>query len=129
MKTIASIDASHNGYVTTTEADDIIKLLVPELDRRNLKSILTPFCSSANKVLMDYKRLRDFIVEGLKMTDEELEQRHEKKPSAFDLGSAAKRSSSPFPAAWEKPRAKAEDQLSYTKSEWKEFTANNQELI
>jgi len=68
MRVIAEIDIDRNGYVTLTELDDILKMLFPELANRNLKSILMPFSSSANKVLIDYKRLRDSILEALSLT-------------------------------------------------------------
>jgi len=41
MKMIKEIDKDHNGYVTTTELDDILKIIYPqELGPFNLKGIL-----------------------------------------------------------------------------------------
>jgi len=66
MRIIQEIDRDHNGYVTSTEMDDILRILHPaQLEGINLKSLLKPFCSSANKVLLDYKMFRDFIRDGL----------------------------------------------------------------
>jgi Ca2+-binding EF-hand superfamily protein len=44
MRTIKSIDKDNNGYVTSTELDDILKLTFPEeLERANLKPIFREF--------------------------------------------------------------------------------------
>jgi Ca2+-binding EF-hand superfamily protein len=73
MKMVYNIDRDHNGYITTTELDDILKITYPkELMNVNLKSTLKPFCSSSNKVLLDYRYFRDFIkdfLEGKKNVD------------------------------------------------------------
>lgn len=46
MKKIRDIDREHNGYVTSTELDDILKLTYPvELKDKNLKLIFKPFAS------------------------------------------------------------------------------------
>ena len=64
---IKEIDRDHNGFVTQTELDDILKLLYPkELKNVNLKPIYLPFASAANKVLVDYKQFRDFINKSLR---------------------------------------------------------------
>ena len=53
---IRSIDADHNGFITWTEAEDMLKMLYPEeLKNKSLKKMLKPYCSPANRVLMDYK--------------------------------------------------------------------------
>jgi len=53
---IRSIDADHNGFITWTEAEDMLKMLYPEqLRNKSLKQMLRPFCSPANRVLLDYK--------------------------------------------------------------------------
>jgi Ca2+-binding EF-hand superfamily protein len=60
--TIRQIDKDHNGYVTVNEMDDILKILYPkELDKADLKAIFKPFCSSANKVLLDYRLFKKFL--------------------------------------------------------------------
>ena len=70
---IHEIDKDCNGYVTSTELDDILKILYPnELQNKNLKPILKPFCSSANKVLLDYKHFRKFMVEQIAADPAEL---------------------------------------------------------
>jgi len=56
MKIIGAIDKDRNGYVTNAELDDILKMLFPTaLGNKNLRPLFTPFCSSANKVLIDYR--------------------------------------------------------------------------
>ena len=70
MAMIQEIDKDQNGYVTSTELDDILKIIYPkDLGDKNLKHILKPFCSSANKVLLDYKQFRKFIVENINNND------------------------------------------------------------
>ena len=78
MKIIRDIDRDHNGYVTSTELDDILKMIfsakimanlvkvdgIDSLDGYDLKPLLRPFASSANRVLIDYKGFRDFLIEG-----------------------------------------------------------------
>ena len=79
MRTIYSIDKDNNGYVTQTEIDDILKLIFAEKHMKNLKGttgltsldlydltpFYKPFASSANRVLVDYKAFRDFLVNGI----------------------------------------------------------------
>ena len=63
---IKSIDKDHNGYVTRTEMDDILKVLYKDkLSNTNLKHLMRPFCSSANKVLLDYKAFTDYLIRGI----------------------------------------------------------------
>lgn len=46
MKCIKDIDKEHNGYVTSTELDDILKLCYKEeLKNKNLNNIFRPFAS------------------------------------------------------------------------------------
>lgn len=46
MKTVNEIDKDHNGYVTATELDDILKLYYPEtLSNRELVPIIKKFSS------------------------------------------------------------------------------------
>lgn len=59
MRTIKQIDKDNNGYVTSTELDDILKLSFPVLQSRNLKPVFKEFESLQNKILIDYKRFRD----------------------------------------------------------------------
>jgi hypothetical protein len=70
MSLIYGIDKDANGYVTSTEADDILKILYPmELGNKNLKHILKPFCSSANRVLLDYRAFKKFMLDNISATD------------------------------------------------------------
>ncbi len=59
MLNIKEIDKDHNGYVTRTELDDIIKINVPDLANRILFPIINQWCSIQNKILIDYKQFRD----------------------------------------------------------------------
>ena len=63
FKIIREIDRDHNGYITQTELDDILKLLYPEEFKNvNLKAVYLPFTSIANKILVDYKKFRDYVL-------------------------------------------------------------------
>ena len=71
MRRINEIDKDHNGYVTNTELDDIIKLSYKkELNGKSLKLIFKPYSSIQNQVLIDYKRFRDAILSSLKQLDD-----------------------------------------------------------
>lgn len=43
MLTINQIDKEHNGYVTSTELEDILKISLPLLANRQLKPIFKDF--------------------------------------------------------------------------------------
>ena len=43
--TIRKIDRERNGYITSTELDDILKVVFPELLDSDLLPIIKPFCS------------------------------------------------------------------------------------
>ena len=62
MLNIKEIDKDHNGYVTRTELDDIIKINVPDLADRILFPIINQWCSIQNKILIDYKQFRDAVM-------------------------------------------------------------------
>ena len=67
MRSIKDIDKEHNGYVTTTELDDILKICYKkELEDKNLKYIFQPFSSIQNKILIDYKKFRDFLLDTIR---------------------------------------------------------------
>jgi len=60
MRAIKDIDKEHNGYVTSTELDDILKISYrKELTDKNLKNLFKPYASIQNKILIDYKKFRD----------------------------------------------------------------------
>lgn len=62
MSTINEIDKDHNGYVTKTEIEDILKLKCPEhFETRDLIPIIKKFSSISNKILIDYKGFRDWV--------------------------------------------------------------------
>ena len=54
LKSIKDIDQDNNGYVTTTELEDILKLHYPVIKQKNLKKIFKPFASIQNRILIDY---------------------------------------------------------------------------
>lgn len=67
MKIIKNIDKDNNGYVTNQELDDIFKMHYDqELKTKDLKTLFKPFASLQNRILIDYKKLRDFLVQKLK---------------------------------------------------------------
>ena len=67
MKNIKEIDKDNNGYVTNQELDDIFKMHYErELTSKDLKTLFKPFASIQNRILIDYKKLRDHILNRLK---------------------------------------------------------------
>jgi Ca2+-binding EF-hand superfamily protein len=72
MKNIKEIDQDNNGYVTNQELDDIFKMHYDaELKTKDLKTLFKPFASLQNRILIDYKKLRDFLLTKLKEREEE----------------------------------------------------------
>lgn len=68
VRTIKEIDKQHNGFITTTELDDILKLFYKnELANKDLKHIMKKYASIQNRVLVDYKAFRDSIISQLKL--------------------------------------------------------------
>ena len=62
MRMCREINPDMNGVVTVVEIDDILRILYPnELDGKDLSEIYEPFCSSQNKILIDYKGFRDMV--------------------------------------------------------------------
>ena len=76
MKMIGEIDKDHNGYITQTEIDDILKIVYPNKIEEdgykdaNLKPIYRLFVSSANRVLVNYKLFRRFIATRKKQLEQ-----------------------------------------------------------
>lgn len=63
MKCIKEIDKDNNGYVTNQELDDIMKMVYPdEFGDKDLKRLFNKFASIQNKILINYKSLRDYIL-------------------------------------------------------------------
>jgi len=59
-----------NGVVTVVEIDDILRILYPnELEGKDLSELYEPFCSSQNKILIDYKGFRDMMRTKMKDTE------------------------------------------------------------
>ncbi|CDW71437.1 ef-hand calcium-binding domain-containing protein 6 [Stylonychia lemnae] len=86
MRAIKDIDKEHNGYVTSTELDDILKISYKkELGDKNLKSMFKPFASIQNKILIDYKRFRDHILNRFsKYKQEETDKEFSKRLKALE---------------------------------------------
>jgi hypothetical protein len=67
MATIHEIDKDHNGYVTKTEMEDILKLKYPDhFENKDLIPIIKKFQSIQNKILIDYKAFRDWCRVAIK---------------------------------------------------------------
>lgn len=93
MLAIRGIDSDRNGYITQTELDDILKLILSkeELEKSemitdaiitnkvqpnisglqdthlyNLKPFYINHVASANRILVDYKSFRDFLIQEIK---------------------------------------------------------------
>jgi len=64
IRNIKQIDRDGNGYVTSTELDDILKLTFPEeLTMKRLKPMFKEFASIQNRILIDYKKFRDKLLQ------------------------------------------------------------------
>ena len=62
MNIIREIDKDRNGYVTSNELTDIIKMIYPkDLKAAIIEPIFKKFASSANQILIDYKQFRDWL--------------------------------------------------------------------
>lgn len=62
MRVIRDIDQDNNGYVTNQELDDIFKLhYEKELGQREIKQVFKKFASIQNRILIDYKKVRDYF--------------------------------------------------------------------
>lgn len=76
ISSIREIDRDHNGYVTRTELDDILKVHMPkELGDKDLHPIIRKFSSISNKILIDYKQLQAWLKEGAQRLDAKREER------------------------------------------------------
>ena len=87
MRSIKDIDQDNNGYVTTTEFEDILKLHYPELNEKNLKKLFKPFASIQNRILIDYKKFRKDLIKKIKNKLENKEANataQEKEDNVFD---------------------------------------------
>jgi Ca2+-binding EF-hand superfamily protein len=66
FRIIKDIDSDNNGYVTNQELDDIFKSNYDaELGNRELKPVFKKFASIQNRILIDYKRVKDYLNEKL----------------------------------------------------------------
>lgn len=77
MRIINQIDKQHNGYVTVTELDDILRLTYKEeLQNKNCRLIMKKYASIQNRVLVDYKKFRDSILEQVNLLIEARAKSH-----------------------------------------------------
>ena len=66
LKCIREIDKESNGYVTIQELDDIFKVVYPEaLADKDIKRLFRRFSSIQNTLLIDYKMMRDCLVQEI----------------------------------------------------------------
>lgn len=72
FKTIRDIDQENNGYVTNTELEDIIKMHFPQLIKKKFKLMFKPFASIQNQILIDYRIMKEDLVQilGIDLEDE-----------------------------------------------------------
>ena len=62
MKVIKDIDIDNNGYVTNQELDDIFKMHYErDLGSRELKPVFKKFASIQNRILIDYKKMKEYL--------------------------------------------------------------------
>lgn len=67
IRIIKEIDKQRNGFVTSTELDDILKIVYKdELYNKDLIPIIRQYASIQNRILIDYKKFRDHIVTEIK---------------------------------------------------------------
>jgi Ca2+-binding EF-hand superfamily protein len=59
---IRQIDRDRNGYITTSEMDDILKEVYPmAFKNKCFKAIFRPFTAIQNPILLNYNQFRDFV--------------------------------------------------------------------
>ena len=67
---LREIDQAKTGFVTKTELADILRLLYEdELGEKDLEEFLEPYCSSINKILVDYRAFKEYLFAKLKSGD------------------------------------------------------------
>lgn len=66
MRIIKHIDKDHNGFITTTEIDDILKQVYKPLEKYDIQPLIKRFRSVQNKILVDYKLFRNYIIDSMK---------------------------------------------------------------
>ena len=75
---IKEIDREHNGYVTSTELADILRITYgDELKDKNVKMAFQGFESIQNRILIDYKKFKEEVIQKVK----EYEDMENKKQS------------------------------------------------
>lgn len=66
LNTIRTIDRDKNGFVTNQELEDILKLFYKtQLGHYDLKPVLKKFACEQNRLLINYTKFKEKIVEKL----------------------------------------------------------------
>lgn len=76
MLTIKEIDKDHNGFVTSTELDDIIKLYYrAELMDKDLLPFIGKFASLQNRILIHYKSFQSHVKKNVMKVEQEMQEK------------------------------------------------------
>lgn len=87
MLTIKEIDKDHNGFVTSTELDDIIKLYYrKELMDKDLLPFINKFASLQNRILIHYKSFQQHLKKHVTL----LEAENAEKLRKIDIATKSK---------------------------------------
>lgn len=79
MLTIKEIDKDHNGFVTLTELDDIIKLYYrQELMNKDLIPFINKFSSLQNRILIHYKSFQSYVKKNVAKIEQEMQEKKKK---------------------------------------------------
>ena len=79
MLTIKEIDKDHNGFVTSTELDDIIKLYYrAELMDKDLLPFIGKFASLQNRILIHYKSFQSYLRKNVTAVEQEMQEKKRK---------------------------------------------------
>ena len=77
--TIKEIDKDHNGFVTSTELDDIIKLYYrKELMDKDLLPFINKFSSLQNRILIHYKSFQQYLKKNVTRIENENNEKQRK---------------------------------------------------
>lgn len=87
LRSIKDIDQDNNGYVTTTELDDMLKVHLPELKDKDLKKLFKPWASIQNRILIDYKKVKEHLQSEfkiMKQRDLDIAEQEQKDKEAME---------------------------------------------
>lgn len=84
MMTIKEIDKDHNGFVTSTELDDIMKLYYrAELSGKELLPFINKFASPQNRILIHYKSFQSYVKKKVMKAEQEIQEKKKKIETAL----------------------------------------------